>query len=266
MDTASATFHAYSANRGLGPCQGCHGAALDGVGGMTSVSCSQCHDRSLPPGVTSWKANCTMCHGDDVGFTNSAPPRATWGNGAPADATNIRIGAHQSHLRATHALAAPLDCTACHAKPADAFVAGHIDGVATVTGYTGTDPNLLATVKNPSFSAATATCATSYCHGSGGKLTDGKLTQPKWTQVDGTQGACGTCHGIPPASVWGHAYHRDCQRCHLDVATWDPAKNSATVTNPALHVNGVIELLDGLQQGWVDWTRLPPDCSACHYY
>jgi predicted CxxxxCH...CXXCH cytochrome family protein len=258
MDQASPGFHAYSANQGLGTCQGCHGTNLDGAGGVPA--CAQCHNAALPVGVTSWKTNCVMCHGGTDNQTG-APPKATWGNGDP-----IAVGAHTSHVTATHGLSLPVDCASCHVKPADALAAGHVDGAVTVTGYTGTDPGLLATVKGPSFSAATATCATSYCHGGGGTLTDGTLTQPRWTQVDGTQGACGTCHGIPPASVWGHAYHRDCQRCHLDVATWDPATNRATITNPALHVNGVIELLDGLKQGWIDWTRLPPDCSACHYY
>src|SRR5512133_1097984 len=43
MQTADLGFHAYSANRGLGECQLCHGPTLDGVGGTTSVSCAQCH-------------------------------------------------------------------------------------------------------------------------------------------------------------------------------------------------------------------------------
>jgi predicted CxxxxCH...CXXCH cytochrome family protein len=265
MDQTGPGFHAYSANAGLATCTVCHGATLDGAG--SAPGCGQCHDLSLPVGVTSWKTNCTMCHGDNVGFTNAAPPRATWGNNVPNDPTNIRIGAHQSHVRATHGLSLPLDCTVCHAKPADALAANHIDAVVSVTGYTGTDPNLLANVKDPSFSTATATCATSYCHGGGvaPKLTDGTLTQPNWTKVDGTQAACKTCHGVPPASVWGHGYHRDCQRCHLDVAWWDQATNTTTLTNPALHVNGVVDVLDGLKQGWIDVSQLPSDCSTCHY-
>ena len=56
MDTASAGFHAYSANAGLAGCQGCHGVNLDGVGGSATTSCATCH------GAT-WRTSCLMCHG-----------------------------------------------------------------------------------------------------------------------------------------------------------------------------------------------------------
>jgi predicted CxxxxCH...CXXCH cytochrome family protein len=256
MDQASPSFHAYAANQGLAACQGCHGASLDGVGGMTAIGCAQCHGAS-------WKTNCTMCHGD-VALGSAAPPRATWGHDAPADPTNVRIGAHQSHLHATHGLTKPLDCTACHARPASALTATHVDGIIEVTGYTGTDPKLLAAVKDPAFSVGDATCATSYCHGGGGVLTDGTLTRPTWTTVDGSQAACGTCHGLPPRSSWGHGYHFDCQRCHLDVATYDSVTKTVKITNPARHMNGVVDIPAYLTGQTLDLSQAPPTCVDCH--
>jgi len=41
LDTASPGFHAYSANAGIAGCQGCHGPALDGVGGSATTSCAK---------------------------------------------------------------------------------------------------------------------------------------------------------------------------------------------------------------------------------
>src|SRR6185369_16838054 len=78
MTESDRGFHGFSANRGLGACQQCHLADL--TGGVTGVSCAQCHDRSLPDGVASWKTNCVMCHGGTDNGTG-APPKATWGNG-----------------------------------------------------------------------------------------------------------------------------------------------------------------------------------------
>jgi hypothetical protein len=68
-DRTSLGFHAYSANAGLSNCQGCHGVALDGVGGSARTSCAQCH------GAT-WRTNCVMCHGGTDNQTG-APPRTT---------------------------------------------------------------------------------------------------------------------------------------------------------------------------------------------
>jgi predicted CxxxxCH...CXXCH cytochrome family protein len=120
-----------------------------------------------------------------------------------------------------------------------------VDSAVTVTGYTGADPALLAAVKDPGYarSGAGASCAASYCHGA--TLEGGSLTAPSWTVTNGTQAACGTCHGRPPltgpdvAGYPAHKFHTYRQRlacgtCHEGA--------SQTALGPAavpLHVNGV---------------------------
>ncbi|GEJ57086.1 CxxxxCH/CxxCH domain c-type cytochrome [Anaeromyxobacter diazotrophicus] len=210
-DQASPGFHAFTANQGLATCQSCHGAALDG--GSAGVACAQCHGAG-------WASRCTTCHGGTDNATG-APPRTTWGQAADL----VRVGAHSSHVGAK--LSSPIDCGACHVKPADAFAAGHLGaGSAEVSASLGWD-------------RASATCATASCHGTA--LSGGTLTKPVWTKVDGTQDACGTCHGLPPTS--GHVARTDCGTCH--------AGYTATTVNAAAHVNGKVDVV-------------PMTCSLCH--
>jgi len=209
MDQSSTGFHAYSANRGISACTYCHGADLSGD--WTLVACSSCHRAG---GVASDFATCVACHGGTSNSTG-APPRATWGSTDP-----MAIGAHTSHVAGLHRLALPLDCSSCHLKPQSVVSGGHVDGKVGVTGYTGSDPKLLASVKDPGFNAGTGTCATSYCHGA--TLPDGTNRTPLWTKVDGTQAACGTCHGNPPGtgrhSMHALSFGIPCWACHP--GTW----------------------------------------------
>ena len=101
---ASPGFHAEPANRNIASCTACHGATLDeGVG--FAVACGSCHDQSLPAGVASWKVNCTMCHGGTNDQTG-APPKTTWGHSADA----VRVGAHDTHVKANIDCAAGSEC------------------------------------------------------------------------------------------------------------------------------------------------------------
>jgi predicted CxxxxCH...CXXCH cytochrome family protein len=252
MDQASAGFHAYSANRSLSACQGCHGVNLDGVGGTATTACATCH------GAT-WRTTCTMCHGGTFD-TTGAPPKATWGS-TSANAT----GAHASHLAATHGLTVPLDCVACHVKPANALAPGHADGTAAVTGYTGSDAALVAAVGSPGWSGASATCGTSYCHGA--TLAGGGTNKiPVWTQADGTQVACTSCHEFPPATgkpmgpvgagFVGHTFHMavglGCANCH--------AGYGYTTANTAVHINGKVEVNGNI----TSWNPQTGSCVGCH--
>jgi predicted CxxxxCH...CXXCH cytochrome family protein len=286
MDQASPDFHAYSANRGLGACQGCHGTDLDGVGGMTTVACGQCHDAALPPGVASWKTNCVMCHGG-TSNASGAPPRTRWPGETSTAARGV--GTHSSHVTGRlgggtgTALSAPFDCTACHVKPTSCLSEGHVDDSVQVTGYTGSDPALAAAVTDPGWSPAAATCATAYCHGA--TLQGGSRTAPTWTTVDGSQAACGTCHGRPPPTGSpyiggrsGHEFHVSlqgvaCSRCHVGY--------TSSAVDPALHVNGIRDVV--FQYGLPDPANPDPvaacnspitltarisgwDCAGCHTY
>lgn len=228
-DPASPSFHAFAANGDLSVCQACHGPDLSG--GFTGVSCTDCH------GAT-WKTNCTMCHGGTQNPTG-APPKATWGNNTPSGTTNVRIGAHTKHTSG-NTLSNPLACGVCHVTPADALSPGHVGGgVATVT-FAG-----LATADGatPTWTRATATCASTYCHGS--SIPGGTAKTPLWTKVDGTQATCASCHGAPPVdgplipSVGGvpaHRFHTNklvaCNRCHNG---FDP--NLKTV-DKSVHLDG----------------------------
>jgi hypothetical protein len=239
IDPASPGFHAFSANRGLGACQACHGVDL--TGGPSGRSCASCHDVGLPPGVTSWADNCVMCHGGTDNQTG-APPEATWGNGADG----VRVGAHTAHVGGG-SLASPVDCSLCHQKPADAFAADHIDPGPAEVAFSG-----LAVTGNaiPSWDRASATCTT-YCHGSySGMYTyfhyDTYYTVPyagtvgaaSWTDAAVT---CDSCHGNPPANYYWHsgqhAGGNSCDLCHPGVnATGDGFISTAT------HLDGVIEV------------------------
>jgi predicted CxxxxCH...CXXCH cytochrome family protein len=236
-DPTSPGFHAYSANVGLGPCMTCHGTDLSG--GPANVACSLCHDANLPAGITTWKQNCTMCHGGTDNQTG-APPRTTWGKSSEF----VRVGAHSAHVQGGP-LAGPVPCGSCHTVPADALAAGHIDGQRATVTFSG----LAVQGTRPTYDPTTGTCSATYCHGA--TIPGGTDTTPIWTKVDGTQAACGTCHGIPPMQVWGHAYHDTCTWCHYDITDDYGTK----ITNPALHMDGVVEFVD---------RNTTEECWTCH--
>jgi predicted CxxxxCH...CXXCH cytochrome family protein len=215
MDEGSAAFHAASANQGLANCQQCHGAKLDGLGGTAAVSCASCHGAS-------WATTCTMCHGGNDDATG-APPKATWANGGDA----VRVGAHTAHLSATHALANPVACATCHTVPADAFEARHIDGATAEIKFAG----LAARGVTPSWDRASATCSSTYCHGA--TLSGGAQKAPVWTTLDGTQRACGSCHGAPPANAYHTRTDLSCGSCHTGY--------SAAAVVARTHVDGNLD-------------------------
>jgi hypothetical protein len=238
MDPASSGFHAYSVNAGIASCRSCHGANLDGVGGTATTSCAECHGAG-------WQTSCTMCHGG-VANLSGAPPQGTWGHETDA----LRIGAHTAHVATTKMT--PLDCTACHVKPADAFSTGHVDGAAAVTfGALATSGGA-----NAAWDPASGTCSSTYCHGnysgtytyevydwgSGTNVTQfapyaGSRAAPSWTDAAVT---CSSCHGNPPVGGAWHGNHgggTNCNLCHPDADAGGTA-----ITNPSLHVNGIIEV------------------------
>ncbi len=157
-------------------------------------------------------AQCTGCHG---GADGPAPPKAV--NGATS--TGDRgVGAHQAHV-ATGAAA----CEDCHPVPGAIASPGHMDGVVDVVFSESAGGSAA------SWDRSTATCAV-YCHGA--TLAGGTATRPVWTQVDGTQAACGACHGIPPPAP--HVASTSCGSCHSGY--------TSTSINAALHGNGTADI------------------------
>ena len=155
---------------------------------------------------------CTSCHGGD----NPAP----------------QLGAHQTHVLGTSRSRA-VACQSCHQVPAEVLSPGHVDTPlpAEVT-FTGA---ALAFGATPSLS--NDTCSNTSCHGAvfpGGHASGGSLTAPKWSQVDGSQAACGTCHGLPPPRPHPY-YSEDCGRCHKNLSA-----DGQSFLRPELHVDGIV--------------------------
>ncbi len=241
------TQHGYAANQqGLQNCTSCH-VAFGTASGVAGSSCNDCHAAASHPG---WKTECTFCHGTPgrtgnvTGtdpFLAAAPPVGPQGQTATSDAM---VGAHQRHVNppATGRAAAPFACTNCHATPLPADVT-HVNGLAVPVPFGG-----IAITGNvtPTFNPATLSCSATYCHGN---FTGGKTTAaPLWT---GAAMTCTSCHNMPATSTGHHSTHMsrsgfNCSHCHNGIATGtgSPSTN-ATVSGPALHVNGAKNVVFG---------------------
>ena len=172
---------------------------------------------------------CNACHGSSV---NAAPPKSVSGLTSP---TAREVGAHQLHLKSS-SWRATVSCGHCHLVPKTYGDKGHMDGAAPAEVTFSS----LATANSAKPVWDGTTCKGSYCHGA--TLTKGTNTAPSWTKVNGTQAACGTCHGLPPA---GHAPGMSCHTCHKDVVD---AKMK--IIDAAKHIDGKVSANGG--------------CTICH--
>ncbi len=196
------------------------------------------------------------CHGQGDSI---APPRDTTGR---TDLASIGVGAHQAHLGASD-WHKRYTCSTCHTVPSEVGEPGHIL-VAGAGGTMTRDP--FPAELTPSglgtglgWDHATATCTNSYCHGDTLTQVDpgtnmvvigagGSLTRPVWNVLDGTQKACGSCHGTPPPSP--HPQETDCGVCHQSMNPGDFAADK--ISYPELHINGLIEV------------KSTQPCDSCH--
>lgn len=222
-------------------CSNCHGQ--DYGGGFAQVSCNACHIGLLE--IQNWQGNCTFCHGTrNDGFTfedlaEAAPPEGVRGETATTDP---HVGAHQKHLGNGSVLSRGFACFTCH--PLTGGLA-HLDGEAQVTF--ALQPLASSGGATPSFTKATQTCSSVYCHGS--TLQGGTVPEPQWTAAL----ACNSCHGIPPPTGQ-HDSHAamlgGCSACH-------PGYTASSV-DTATHVDGARDVVfAGVRiAGW--------DCVGCH--
>jgi hypothetical protein len=276
-DPTSSAFHGPDAikllvaiNNGQTPpldCRTCHGANLDGVGGVGAPSCTGCHadpksylgtatpitnlDPAFQNGVANWQANCTFCHGTPTepyataaNPVNAAPPRGVAGQTA---ATDPHVGAHQKHLQGT-ALASAFACATCHTVPTD---------LSHLTGTTQVSLTLPAgfPADTPAYNATPQTCAT-YCHNP--SQVSGQ-TSPAWTAATASGLACTACHGTPPSSGHHSAHGFACGYCHAATAS---TTTPNAIIDPTKHVDGTVEVQFG---GGITGTFDGTNCTvACH--
>jgi predicted CxxxxCH...CXXCH cytochrome family protein len=245
--------HTADALADIQSCTNCHGQ--DYNGGFAQVSCNACHQSF---GFQNWQSNCTFCHGTrDPAFTfdnlpKAAPPQGVRGETAPTDP---HVGAHQKHLGNGSVYSNGFACQTCHPL-VGALV--HVDGQVPVTFQS--EPLASTGGATPSFTKATQTCSSVYCHGS--TLQGGVVSAPQWN-VPFT--ACNSCHGIPPASGQ-HGVHTAkvrCDECHDGYTDSDVKKethvngtrnaNRVTFTFPDRVHN---KLPNEPVAGW--------DCASCH--
>ena len=153
---------------------------------VAAAGCGQARSPS-EDGGSGTSASCVTCHGDPARLPASiaaAPPVDARGHTATSAPG---VGAHQRHLTGG-SIRRAIPCDECHRVP-------------TTTDHALQPLDLtwgpLATARGavPSFDSASLTC-TNYCHGLAAR--GGTNTSPVWNRVDGTQAACGTCHGLPP--------------------------------------------------------------------
>ena len=212
-------------------CSACHPQTVLG-NGRIDLAAGNHIDGSIDTGALA----CNGCHGSD---DNAAPPVALDGSN---DTDNPGVGAHQSHLTGG-SMRTAIACEECHLVPAAPSDPGHTDSGLPAELSWG--PLATADGQQPSWASDQASCANTYCHGA--SLSGGSQTVPVWTVVDGSQSACGTCHGNPPPPP--HSASSNCSACHpqtvlpdgsIDVAAGhhiDGVKDSAAMACNSCHGN-----------------------------
>ncbi|MEW6507956.1 MAG: CxxxxCH/CxxCH domain-containing protein [Bacteroidota bacterium] len=221
----------------MAQCTQCHGSNYEG--GIVSPTCNSCHKSPAGPEA------CNTCHGDFGNATKIAPPRAL---DRSIVTTNPAVGAHSEHLYNTKIGAAVL-CNECHKVPSGLFTTGHVnDGTSKAEVIFGSLSNKGSV--NSSYDFTSNKCSNTYCHGNFtfSKANSiyqfaytedemvGKNFSPDWKKVDGSQSACGTCHGLPPQ---GHVPSelKSCATCHQGVVD-----NKGKIIDKTKHINGQINV------------------------
>ncbi len=231
-------------NWDLKECQQCHAANYSG--GTAGASCLTCHSQSSGPEA------CNTCHGDFSNPDKIAPPSDLVGN---TSTTAKGVGAHDVHLY-TNSIAQVIGCFECHQSTnvaGEPFVSAHIDGLPAEMDF-GSFANLNG---NAQYDFEGLKCNNTYCHGNfvfkksestntfayTDSVMVGNNFSPIWNKVDGTQAACGTCHGqyddsnnLLSVAPVGHSPFplNSCSGCHPGVVDSD-----GNIIDKLKHINGV---------------------------
>ncbi|MBT0666658.1 CxxxxCH/CxxCH domain-containing protein, partial [Geobacter pelophilus] len=242
----------------------------------STCSSTNCHGSgTVTWGGTLWSTTvtCAKCHGTASGtfYSTSYPVQVT-------SNANAKVGAHFNHLSSNgNRISRSANCKDCHLMPATVTAAGHLNGSSSPTYPAGSLALGLAGTIQATYSSATNSCATTYCHGSklasNSKATGAKLAAivkaPRWATpflsanhaVSPTAADCGACHGFPPRSaahtaVAAYAAYTasqnlttavgsNCSNCHKHFN----ANGTLTAAGLGLHINGAVE---------------GGDCVGCH--
>lgn len=241
-------------------CGSCHGTPPPAPH-PTDTNCATCHP-TMEEGSLTFRdpsrhidgvvdvtdaaatGGCSTCHGSP---TSSAPPRDLSGDTA---ATIAGVGAHAKHL-APSTWHRAVVCTSCHVVPTALDSPGHRDGDNAA--------EVIFDTLNPAgtYTRATTTCATQYCHGNG-QASNGTIS---WVTPGAL--ACGACHSINGTGMSGdHRKHivgenMQCSQCHADVVN-----ANRTIINANLHVNGVHEVK--MANGTFNATTRNCTNTGCH--
>jgi predicted CxxxxCH...CXXCH cytochrome family protein len=253
-----------------------------GKGYYGTCSVTSCHGSGKPTwGATSvapvngfpYSANlCEKCHGSSASnpFYSTAIPKVTVN-------TDAKVGGHFNHLSSnSKRISHSATCGDCHDVPATVTAATHLTGSAAPSFPLGGLARGLTGTVFATYSAATGSCATTYCHGDGlpkksnalatGPKKAAIINNPRWNQpfLSATVNTapsladCGACHGFPPRTaahkaVVGYQPYTasqnipiasaGCQACHKHMNA------NATFNDASLHINGKVE---------------GGDCVGCH--
>jgi predicted CxxxxCH...CXXCH cytochrome family protein len=215
-------LHCKASPSGFDACSRCHGANLDGVGGVTgATACTFCHQSELP----TTQKNCASCHG-------AIPNGSVYPNIARAHAAHTVINAADI-------------CGECH----DGIGSITLDHFTRAKNHTSSvQPGAVVFGSfsrtngvNPAFNETNLQCSNTYCHGA--TLVGGTNKSPIWSQTDYlTATRCGTCHGFPPANAAHTGFTSDtvCKNCHAHVNATNDGFD-----DPSKHVNGEIDVTGG---------------------
>ena len=214
-------------------CTNCHTPVIASFDPVTQQATWANADLHVNGTVETAGLTCTSCHGD-AGTNNPAPPK---GPNGETLTTAPAVGAHQQHLGTSDWHRAG-QCADCHVVPESTL---HTNGVVDLAF----GALALAGGSVASFDVGTLTCNAVYCHGNtlpAANAGGATKKSPQWTQVDGTYDSCGaSCHTNPPGG--SHPKSTACATCHTDViASFNPATQTATWTDPTRHINGTIDV------------------------
>lgn len=233
------------------------GVRVHSPGILDSRDASEWHGALLRD--AGWQfSSCTVCHGGDFAGRDGAPSCLKCHTGGPTTCDTChgsQLGdAHPAHVRGT-TQGRPVDCAACHPTPQSYRDPGHLfeaDGSLRTAPIriqfgplAGQSAPRGIRLPAPAFSVEDRRCDNIYCHGAPFGDARALNTSPTWRAAP-EQAACGTCHGVPPASHDPAQTH--CVRCHN--RTVDTGNN---IRQGGLHMNGRVDVGDG-----------SATCYACH--